>query len=162
MAGFGWSHPKPMAGAVCQEIGSDGFVHPGDRIPPDAIRGRNATPWKVRNNPMKGLGWSHPRPTAGAGSLPHRSPLARGPAAPPLPRPIAAFGPLRTVCRFHPRGARRERFSEILPKNGHLAYTGLATWQWVRPSLLDSLYLIQLSNLRKLWNLGLINKGRES
>ena len=115
-----------------------------------------------------GFGWPHPKQKAGADpptGHPSRGarPLLPPPASPP---PHHAGGPLRESRICPPRAPasapRREGFSENSQKNGHLAYTGLATWQWARPSLLDSLYLLQLSNLRELWNLGLINKGRES
>ena len=69
---------------------------------------------------MAGFGWSHPKQTAGADPPPPIT-LRAGPGrSSPLPRPIAAFGPLRTVRRFHPGAPRREGFSEILQK--------MATW----------------------------------
>ena len=70
---------------------------------------------------MQCFGWAHPRHAAEAGPAPHRSPLARGPAAPsPLRRPIAAFGPLRTVRIFHPGRPGARDFPRFFQK--------MATW----------------------------------
>src|SRR5215203_1930950 len=67
------------------------------------------------------------------------------------------------MCIVHitPSMLRRAEISGNFPKNVHLAYTRLATWQAARPPPLDSLSLLQESNLRKLWNLLAIDKGRE-
>ena len=101
---------------------------------------------------MAGFGWSHPRHAAEAGPAPPPVTPRAGPGrSSPLPRPIAAFGPLRTVRRFHPGAPRREGFSEILQKNGHLAYTGLATWQRARPPPPDNLQPEEESNPQKPW-----------
>src|SRR5215203_799965 len=67
------------------------------------------------------------------------------------------------MCIVHitPSMLRRAEISGNFPKNVHLAYTRLATWQAARPPPLDSLSLLQESNLRKLLNLLAIDKGRE-
>ena len=88
---------------------------------------------------MAGFGWSHPKQTAGADPPPTGHPSRGARPVPPPLSPAPCRWAAKCVAHIPPRAPRREGFSEILQKNGHLAYTGLATWQWVRPPPPDNL-----------------------
>jgi hypothetical protein len=100
------------------------FLGAGNR--PDDTQGRGATLWRARY-PMVVFARSHPKPAAGGGPLPHRTPAARGPSAGPHGAPSPRRAPLThgryVPCAYSAPAARKP---EKFPKNVHLAYTKFA------------------------------------